>query len=176
VYMAARDVPSAASLAAGVADSDTGWTLRFPRIRPEGLRSCAAGGHDDKPWYDCMTQTQLREAIRRSQDPARSSARAARNAAGGAVFVAQARKRKHPDGGDGGGARPARAGRALVGCAAFDTRRAKAKWHVLDGREACVLNGTEDERRQVGPPRPGALMPPLWPCDRRSDCSHVGHS
>ena len=71
LYMAARDVPSAVDLATGGGgDADEGWTLRFPRIRPHGLRCAAAGGADDKPWYDCMTERELRDAIRRSQDPA----------------------------------------------------------------------------------------------------------
>ena len=44
-----------------------GWTLRFPRVKPKGIRLSELGG-SDKPWHDVMTTSEFDECIQRTKE------------------------------------------------------------------------------------------------------------
>ena len=111
-----------------------GWTLRFPRVKPKGIRLSQLGG-SDKPWYDVMTTAEFDDCIRRTKEGGEGLANSTqmKEALGkGGKTLFQARKK---------GGNVSRAGPAKVDdrFQAFDPSTTSVTSDALNGCIVCVL-------------------------------------
>jgi hypothetical protein len=129
-----------------------GWTLRFPRVSPKGIRLTSLGG-TDKPWDQIDTTETFDEHIRRTKqgEVGGGIGKQFKEALENASTIFQQRKRKGK-GGTGGAKR-------VTGCVgigarfqAFDASQVQVTSDILNGCVVCVLpaaSGEEEEREKV---------------------------
>jgi hypothetical protein len=130
---------------------DWGWTIRFPRIGPKGVR------HGEKSWNQCMTQTELWEAIKKSNTLSSSSADGVSTRQQKRQLVQttiQARKNKKTVRRSFllGGGRATAACRPLASWSVqgqVDLRLFEVKWSTLQGFVVCIVNNFVDQDERV---------------------------
>lgn len=127
-----------------------GWTLRFPRVSPNGIRLTSLGG-TDKPWDQIDDTEMFEKHIRDTKDGSAGLANDKQigEALANGSTIFQQRKRKVGAGG----------AKRVQGCLsvgsrfqAFDASQVQVTSDILNGCVVCVLPAAshgEDERRKV---------------------------
>jgi hypothetical protein len=129
-----------------------GWTLRFPRVSPDGIRLTSLGG-TDKPWDQIDNTETFENHIRRTKEGevGLGNRKQLGEALANGSTIFQQRKRKGK--GETGGAKH------VTGCLGigarfqvFDASKVQVTSDILNGCVVCVLpapSGEEEEREKV---------------------------